>query len=290
MKECPDEGRLQGFFDGELPVDMMEKTARHIAACATCARASRELESENAIFLRALEPEMSVSVPTEQLRTRIAEAVAQMNSPARSLVRESVPGRSPWWSSLSVLFRFTPLRATAFASILAVVILGSILAALRVRNGRNATTPSDTGVVKVAPRGSVDNVAVVHPVPVPTSAPITSTSANPGARPNRARPVDNFSSADRVAGVKLIPGEKSYLKTIAALDVNLKGGRRAMTPATRAEYERNLKLVDYAIAATRSKAKRTPHDPDAAEFMFAAYQSKIDLLSTMTEQARLTQH
>jgi hypothetical protein len=289
MKECPDEGRLQGFFDGELPVDMMEETARHIAACGTCARAAREIESENAIFLRALEPEMSVSIPTEQLRTRIAEAVAQMNSPARSLVRESVSGRSPLWSSLSVLFRFTPLRAT-FASILAVVILGSILAAVKLRNGRNATTPSDAGVVKIAPPGGGDNVAVVNSVPGPTSAPITNTSANPGARPNRPRTVNNFSSADRVAGVKLIPGEKSYLKTIAALDVNLKGDRRAMTPATRAEYERNLKLVDYAIAATRSKAKRTPHDPDAAEFMFAAYQSKIDLLSTMTEQARLTQH
>ena len=62
-----------------------------------------------------------------------------------------------------------------------------------------------------------------------------------------------------------------------------------MPPATRAEYERNLKLVDYAIAATRSKAKRSPNDPDAAEFMFAAYQSKIDLLNTVSE-ARLAQH
>jgi hypothetical protein len=60
-----------------------------------------------------------------------------------------------------------------------------------------------------------------------------------------------------------------------------------MSPATRAEYERNLRLVDNAIAATRGKAKRNPSDPDAAEFMFAAYQSKIDLLNTYSEQARV---
>ena len=88
----------------------------------------------------------------------------------------------------------------------------------------------------------------------------------------------------------MIPGEQSYLKTIAVLDQGLQqDNHRSMPPATRAEYERNLKLVDYAIAATRSKAKRSPNDPDAAEFMFAAYQSKIDLLNTVSE-ARLSQH
>ena len=95
---------------------------------------------------------------------------------------------------------------------------------------------------------------------------------------------------DQVAGVQLIPGEKSYLRTIAELDAGLKQNhRQTVTPAARGEYERNLKLVDYAIAATRSKAKRNPNDPDAAEFMFAAYQSKINLLSTVSE-ARLAQH
>jgi hypothetical protein len=56
-----------------------------------------------------------------------------------------------------------------------------------------------------------------------------------------------------------------------------------MRPALQAEYERNLALVDRAIAATRSAAKRNPNDPDAAEFMFSAYQSKVDLLNTIAD-------
>jgi hypothetical protein len=60
-----------------------------------------------------------------------------------------------------------------------------------------------------------------------------------------------------------------------------------MRPGLQAEYERNLALVDRAIAETRSAAKSNPNDPDAAEFMFAAYQSKLDLLNQVAD-ARLS--
>ena len=59
-----------------------------------------------------------------------------------------------------------------------------------------------------------------------------------------------------------------------------------MRPSLRAEYERNLAVVDRALAATRNAAKKNPNDPDAAEFMFNAYQSKVDLLNTVAD-ARL---
>jgi len=284
MKECPDEGRLQSFFDGELPADMMEQTARHVATCTRCCGAAREVENENAILLRALEPEMSAGVPTEQLRMAITSAIAELNSPPRSVVDGSVVRRSQWFSSLTDLFRFTPQRATVFASILAVIVLGSILAAVKLRNGQEATRPADTPLVKATPPATVAGSPVSTG---PSNPPIEKVKSQ---SPRRNAPANVVRGEDRVAGVKLIPGERSYLKTIATLDIGLKDDQKSMSPATRAEYERNLKLVDYAIAATRSKAKRTPHDPDAAGFMFAAYQSKIDLLSTMTETARLAPH
>jgi hypothetical protein len=60
-----------------------------------------------------------------------------------------------------------------------------------------------------------------------------------------------------------------------------------MRPSLQAEYERNLAVVDRAIAATRTAAKSNPTNPDAADFMFAAYQSKVDLLNTIAD-ARLS--
>jgi anti-sigma factor RsiW len=288
MKECPDEGRLQSFFDGELPAEVMEETARHVASCAICTRAAREVESENAIFLQALEPELSAGVPTEQLRMRITGAIVERDSPLRQAARDPV-GRSSWLASLTELFRFTPQRATALAGILAVIILGSVFAVVRLRNGQEASPPPKMPVVKVTPPEAIA-VPTDSPRSSPPDAQLIKQVTSRDSRSTRPPQFDALATEDRLAGVKLIPGEESYLRTIAGLDVGLKGGQRSMSPATRAEYERNLKLVDYAIAATRSKAKRSPHDPDAAEFMFAAYQSKIDLLSTMTETARLTPH
>jgi hypothetical protein len=60
-----------------------------------------------------------------------------------------------------------------------------------------------------------------------------------------------------------------------------------MRPSLQVEYERNLAVVDRAIVATRTAAKSNPNDSDAADFMFAAYQSKVDLLNTIAD-ARLS--
>ena len=50
--------------------------------------------------------------------------------------------------------------------------------------------------------------------------------------------------------------------------------------------ENNARVVSVKhrqIAATRNAAKQNPSDPDAADFMFAAYQSKVDLLNTIAD-------
>jgi hypothetical protein len=83
--------------------------------------------------------------------------------------------------------------------------------------------------------------------------------------------------------VRLLPGERSYLQAIARLDTTIKANKKDMRPSLQVEYERNLAVVDRAIAATRSAAKSNPNDPDAADFMFAAYQSKVDLLNTIAD-------
>jgi hypothetical protein len=57
MTRCLDEGKLQSYFDGELPIDMMESVTSHLASCATCAAAARELEEESALLTTAFAAE-----------------------------------------------------------------------------------------------------------------------------------------------------------------------------------------------------------------------------------------
>ncbi len=85
---------------------------------------------------------------------------------------------------------------------------------------------------------------------------------------------------------RLLPGEQGYIKTIAALDATIKSNPRPMRAGLQVEYQHSLAVVDQAIAATRAAVQKNPKDPDAAQFLNSAYQSKVDLM-TQVADARL---
>jgi hypothetical protein len=59
-----------------------------------------------------------------------------------------------------------------------------------------------------------------------------------------------------------------------------------MRPSLQVEYEHNVALLDQAIEMTRDAARKNPKDPQAAQFMLAAYQSKVDLLHQVADARR----
>jgi putative zinc finger protein len=289
MRECLDEGILQSYFDGELAGEMMERVTSHIAACASCAKAARQLENENLLLSEALAPEFEITVPTDRLRRRVDAAIGGLQ------VVKPIPAEAPtsslrgWAQSFSALFSFTPQRAFGYAALVIILAFAAVVGLVRWRSASSVVPNRDNVARDQAPapsRGDESNrpnERDLTGVVVPEDREKTSSSSPPRRRPITQR----GGPAPAVARVKLLPGERSYLKTIASLDTTLKSvNERPMRPALRAEYERNLALVDRAIAATRNAAKSNPNDPDAAEFMFAAYQSKVDLLNTVAD-ARL---
>lgn len=292
MRECLDEGILQSYFDGELSNEHMEGVTSHLVSCMKCAAAVRELEGEVILLSSALAPEFDATVPTERLRHRIDVAVAGSQLGKQNAVREPVvmAGRG-WLQSLSALFAFTPQRTFGYAALAVVLAFGAIIGAIQWRQSPSPTINNENNVAVAPPQGPVtktsntgsEAVSAVMPAPG-AKAPVV--AHNPVQRTRSARPRTTVSN-QAVAQVKLLPGERSYLKTIAALDSTIKANsNRPMRPALQAEYERNLAVVDRALAATRNAAKKNPNDPDAAEFMFNAYQSKVDLLNTVAD-ARL---
>jgi hypothetical protein len=82
--------------------------------------------------------------------------------------------------------------------------------------------------------------------------------------------------------------EKTYLSSIASLASAIEAqGAEGMTPTLRAEYERNLAVVNQAILSSRVAVRRNPQDTDAKEFLRAAYQNKVELLSAVADQTQL---
>ena len=289
MTRCLDEARLQSYFDGELSLDMMESISSHLASCTTCAAAARELEEESAFVMSALAAEFETSVPTERLRERIDAAVLG----ERLAVGPATQKTSRLAAFFSGLLIFGTQRTLGYASLAVVVAFAAIFAAVKLNstsNGVNNTQPTSTVAVVNPPVAPGERVTT--PVSTGSIAPAEIStpkkSSRIGNKPSYQLAKYQPSAAPKAtpSPVKLLPGERSYLQTIAKLDSTIKSNQKSMRPSLQVEYERNLAVVDRAIAATRSAAKSNPNDPDAADFMFAAYQSKVDLLNTIAD-ARL---
>ena len=275
MTRCLDEAKLQCYLDGELSLEMMESVTSHLASCATCAAAAREVEEESALLTAAFAAEFEANVPTERLRQRIDEAVlGERLATARSSQKTGF---------FAGLLNFGTQRTLGYASLAVVLAFAAIIGVVKMRSTQDipepiaSTTPvQQPAKSEIAKAPSIDEP--VTPAPITLSAPVK-TESTVTYRPAKF----TASSAPKPAPVKLLPGERSYLQTIARLDSTIKSNKKGMRPGLQVEYERNLAVVDGAIAATRSAAKSNPNDPDAADFMFAAYQSKVDLLNTIAD-------
>ncbi|HEV2835300.1 MAG TPA: hypothetical protein VGW58_08290 [Pyrinomonadaceae bacterium] len=306
MTRCLDEAMLQSYFDGELSGDMMESATLHLASCSTCAAAAREMEEEINLLMTALEPEFEASVPTEQLRQRIEAAVLDLR-----LESASARDKAGFGAFISSLLNFGTQRTLGYASLVVVLAFAAIFGVIKLKTTQQQS--QETATAKVTPPvvNTTNNDAAVQ---TPVSGGIEQVAAGGTGQSRNTDRVDRSAKAVKASvrsvkasvaepvtasvaksvtpsapnseTVRLLPGERAYLKTIARLDTSIKANKKAMRPSLQVEYERNLAVVDRAIAATRSAAKNNPNDPDAADFMFAAYQSKVDFLNTIAD-ARL---
>jgi len=277
---------LQSYFDGELSGEMMESATLHLASCSTCAAAAREIEEEINLMMTALAPEFDAGVPTERLRERIDAAVLDARvGAARSSERVG------FGAFVSSLLNFGTQRSLGYASLVMVLAFAAIFGWVKLRTEDPAPAPQQPQIAQAQPPIATPTVSQTVPANGPVVDIKPNQKTNPALRPTSASlkaaprfvPVKSEVELPAAQPIRLLPGERSYLQTIARLDTTIKANQKAMRPSLQVEYERNLAVVDRAIAATRSAAKKNPNDPDAADFMFAAYQSKVDLLNTIAD-------
>lgn len=304
-KRCLDEAVLQAFIDGELGSERAAEAASHLSACGECAAALAEAEQASALFAVAFAPDESIAVPTEVLRSRVNAAVAQLEAACE-------PGRRPsrvrggLLASLAGLFSFTPQSAAAFAGLLAVVALAAVYFA--VQRSRQTTTPAAPVVARmeVTPeRRAAAAAAAATPEQAsePTRAAVLPAVSPEGGGAGATSAVRVKRAPRRAAGgvdggrpravtpapaEESLPGERAYQTAIASLEKTIKmGGDTSLKPSLRVEYERNLALLDAAITQTREVAAQNPKDRDAVGFLMSAYQSKVELLTKVADQAQV---
>jgi hypothetical protein len=302
MRECIEEGILQAYVDDELSIEMAEGVAAHIAACSNCAEAAAVAFNETSLFATAFEAEMALEVPTVHLREKLDAAIADIERPAAIFKDNRNAGHGGWLAALTGLFKVSPQRAFGYASVVALIAFAAIFALVRWNSPRQASNDSQT---LVADNGKREGKTTSKPNPSsspevkdnPSTEPNKGGKTEPRKRPAPKKlptpilvPAPNELPKDEIAtSAKPLPGELNYLKAIDSLTVEIEAsGETAMKPSLRAEYERNLAIVDQAINSTRRTARRNPNDPDASTFLYSSYQSKLDLLSAVAEQVRPT--
>lgn len=278
-----DEGIIQAYIDGELSREHAGETVAHLAACEACSVALAEAEGQSSFFATAFAPDDSVSVPTAALRARLNAAVAQLEAPSESEQRHSQGwSLGGFLASLSGAFTFTPRAVAAFATLLVVVAAGIIYVSSQ-KSQQTTPTPSVAQTTDPLPavKTTPENFSAV-PDENMNGGP-TVVAVKHATRNVRRQPV-----VPRAPKEEALPGEKEYRTAIASLEKTIKfGGDESLRPTLRADYERNLAVIDSAITQTRQVAARNPNDKDAVSFLMSAYQSKVELLTRVADQAQV---
>lgn len=281
---CLDEGTLQSYYDGQLEPKVLEKVNSHLASCSFCTEAARQVESEMELATVAFAVEMSLSVPSDRLRSRLDESIAGLN--AQPLLHEEGTRSRlrAWLGSFASTFNLSPQRAIGFASLLVLFVLSAVVGGIVMRQRvsqtglelvqSNQEEPSDlsfTGISYVTEDRNKEQIRKRR-------------SARRSVRPR----APGFANEDQpLAAHRMLPGEKNYLQAISLLTEAIEAnGETSLKPTLLADYRLNLEVVNQAITATQRTARTNPTSPDAAEMLFAVYQSKLDLLSAVAEQSR----
>lgn len=292
-QDCFDKGTLNAFLDGELTADLADKVANHSADCDNCAALLAEAESESAFAFEALNKEFNVSVPTERIAASVYAAINQADS-----AKQGIWDRLAAFLGFNSGFAFLNPAAGALAVLtLLVGTVGVMWLSRGTGNTGEIAVNQDTVPTNAIPAVADSFTKSSGDVVMPPVLPIVS---NPGTSrknfveiknstdrndPDQRRKID---IKPRLTPFKDMIGEGDYIKTIATLSQNVNAEKdRILKPSQRIAFEKDVAVVDDAIAKLRKEVRKNPKNDAAWQVLKASYQQKIDLLNSVSEKNEL---
>lgn len=295
--KCFEIGTIQAFLDGETTPDLSFKISGHVADCDNCALALADAEEESSFVFSALDREFSSLVPTQRLWSSINEAITYEKA------------HTSFWDkvrvSLSTLIANPSL--TVAASVLIVFGLFAMIWNLSPDGSSYVfvQTPVDLQPLPKQTRTADINITDGPAVIAPPSA--EAYTANETILPaDKGRQLVRTANYDRgedkpkaqylidkrpVNGTPVeqyLPGEDSYVRTIADLKQNVDGQKdQVLNPSSRMAYERDMAVVNDAIKKMKEVVKKNPKNQSAQQVLYSSYQNKIDLLNSVVEREEL---
>ncbi|MGI9054219.1 MAG: hypothetical protein ACR2F2_00305 [Pyrinomonadaceae bacterium] len=299
MKEiCLDEGTIQAFLDGELANAQTDAATRHIALCRDCALLLSAAEEESAFAFSALDGELNTLVPTQRLWSKINDSITEEKR------------KNTFWHGVSAFI--SNLSAPSIAAFASLLIVAGLFAALIIQR----PIPNENSVrINENNFGAVELTKSQPPSISKTDS--QTTFSEPDAEiPEMSVPAitkANFRSDrnEKISAVKAVyvaenrnpkseirnpavvapqylPGEETYIRTITNLSETVNSQKdTVMKPSARFAYEKDLAVINDAIGKMKEEVRKNPRNEAAKDILFASYQNKINLLSSVTERSEL---
>lgn len=272
------EATLPDYLDETLEAWVREPVEEHLGQCLRCAglvRDLRNIEKEAA----ALPDLVPVRDLWPDIEARIGTPVVGL-TPAAVAATDPAPDIGPNGRATRVArARSAIFPAWMAAAAAALVILTAGTTYLLTSRAASqpeplntaSTQPVRSSPVVVEPDGEVDSSGAAAP-----SNEID--SSEPDARGSRLRaPSIRQRPTAMLAGS---PTEAVYDKEIASLQAIMRWRKAELDPATAAIIDKNLRIIDAAIAQSKAALRRDPASSMLGDQLTHALDKKVELLRT----------
>jgi anti-sigma factor RsiW len=255
---------LPDHLEGTLDEPLRASVAKHLSECVRCASLVRDLDK-----IRKEAASMPDLVPSRDLWQGIEARIA---APVIPLTARPEPKR-----------RFAPAWMGVAAAALILVTAG-ITYTLTARSfqGGTPTVAQVTPASNPAPASSGSDTGVTGPSPTTSPSETGGTGARAGTPPSTA--VASESSPRRPASIARVVNqqvsEDVYSREIAMLQKIVTDRRTQLDSSTVAIIERNLRIIDAAIAQSRAALANDPASRLLSDQLTHALDKKVELLRT----------
>jgi anti-sigma factor RsiW len=250
--------RLDDFACGELPDIERVMVQRHVDACGECraeVAAIQALLAEAAALPRAVAPPRDLWAGiAPRLEPR---GLALLEPVEETRVIPFAPARRHW----------QPPRWALQVAAALVLVAGSSAITARV-------------VKQAGPRGGPVALSPIHANPGQTTPVAAGLSP---ARPLAAPAGGRTATGAQTAFAAFAPAEESYQTAIADLQRVLATKQGQMAPETVQTLERNLRIIDAAIAESRAALEKDPNSRELTQMLGATYDAKVKVLRQAVE-------
>ena len=293
--KCLEIGTIQAFLDGELAAEESLSVSNHIADCDVCANALAEAESETEMVFAALDREYNTLVPTQRLWAKINDSIVEEKKSAsvwqkiRSFV--SVSFINPSFAVAASIFVVVGI----FAVVLLIRPAAENQLTARIGSQMQSLKPAEVNQNPIEKTPKLD-VAAKENVPRTVNANYRQAKAKTQfTPPNRklivAPQITNNQLKSEIPTTETLaylPGEESYVKTIANLTQTVDNSKNeVLNPSAQIAFSRDLAVVDDTITKMKLEVKKNPKNEAAKQVLYSSYQNKIDLLNSVARKNEL---